>query len=141
MTLVLDTSGFYAALRPNESQHEACLDALRSATPPLVLSPFVLAEMDYLLLTRAGVDHELALLDEVARGAYFLAPFTSADVARARSLAERYRDLELGIADASVLVLCERYETADVLTLDHRHFRSVTVLGRPLQLRPADAES
>ncbi|HEX9766295.1 MAG TPA: PIN domain-containing protein [Nitriliruptorales bacterium] len=138
MSLVLDSSGVLAALEPNERAHVACRDALASATPPLLLSPFVLAELDYLFLSRRGIDAELALLGEVARGAYRLEPMTSADVGRAREIAEQYRDLRLGIADASVLVLCERYDTHDVLTLDHRHFRSITDHGQPLRLLPDD---
>lgn len=138
MTLILDTSGLYAALNPRERTHEACLAAVTRAIPPLVLSPFVLAELDYLLLSRAGVGVELALLDDVARGVYGLAPFSPPDVAQARAVAAAYEDPGLGLADASVLVLCERYDTVDLLTLDARLFRAVTVAGRPLRLLPED---
>lgn len=42
---------------------------------PFLISPFVLAELDYMLLTRFGPEQEMAFLDEVARGAYRLEPF------------------------------------------------------------------
>lgn len=138
MTLILDTSGLYAALNPAERRHGDCVAAIAGATPPYVLSPFVLAELDYLLLTRASIDHELMFLGEVARGAYQLAFFTAKDVERARDIADTYRDLALGIADASILVLCERLDEPTVLTLDERHFRAVTSAGRPIWLLPAD---
>ena len=35
---------------------------------------------------------------------------------------ERYRDQAIGVADASIVVLADRYRTREVLTLDHRHF-------------------
>jgi predicted nucleic acid-binding protein len=42
--IVLDTGGLYAALDANEALHARAAAALADARPPLVLSPFVLAE-------------------------------------------------------------------------------------------------
>jgi predicted nucleic acid-binding protein len=39
----------------------------------------------------------------------------------------------------SPFVLAARHGTRDVLTLDERHFRVLTVGGEPLRLLPADA--
>jgi hypothetical protein len=91
----------------------------------LLLSPFVLAELDYLLATRVGLQAELALLAEVGRGAYRLEPFEAADVAMAEEVIETYADLEVGLADASIVVLSRRHEVLDLLTLDERHFRTL----------------
>ena len=53
---------------------------------------------------------------------------------------ERYPDLEVGLADASVVVLANRYDTYDVLTLDERHFRVLRgPQDHPFRLLPADA--
>jgi len=89
----------------------------------LLLSPFVLAELYYLLATRLTQREEIALLGEVNRGAYSLEPFSTGDVAEAVSIIERYSDFEVGLADASNVVLANRYGTLDLLTLDERHFR------------------
>jgi predicted nucleic acid-binding protein len=40
-------------------------------------------------------------------------------------LVRRYADFPLGAADASVVAVAERLETARIATLDHRHFRAV----------------
>ena len=45
--IVLDTGGLYAALDANEALHGRAVAALAAARPPRVLSPFVLAELDY----------------------------------------------------------------------------------------------
>jgi predicted nucleic acid-binding protein len=80
------------------------------------------------------------LLGEVGRGVYRLEPFSPEDVAEAVAVIERFPELEVGLADASVVVLANRHGTRDVLTLDERHFR---VLKRPrdlpFRLLPADA--
>jgi hypothetical protein len=113
--------------------------ALRAAGEPRLLSPFVLAELDYLLSTRVSARIARALLAEVALGAYQLEPFAGGDVARAVEILDRYEALGLGIADASIVVLAERHATSDVLTLDERHFRAITGPGgAPFRLLPAD---
>lgn len=116
------------------------MEALEGASGPLLLSPFVLAELDHLLATRVGRAAELALLSEVARGAYRLEPFSTADVAEAIAVIERYADLKLGLADASIAVLADRHNAFDILTLDERHFRVLAGPGgRPFRLLPADS--
>jgi predicted nucleic acid-binding protein len=139
--ILLDTSGLLAALDSSQRQHTPALSALRDARGPLALSPFVLAELDYLLATRVGPPAALALLAEVARGAYRLESFDAADVAAAHDVIEAYGDLDVGLADASIVVLAHRYETTDVLTLDQRHFRTLRGPGgRPFRVLPADRD-
>ena len=138
--ILLDTSGLLAALFPDQRRHEACARVLSESEGPLVLSPFVLAELDYLVSKLAGVDVELALLEEVERGAYLLAEFSAGDVRRARQLIARHRDLGLGLADASIAVLAQRHRAIDVLTLDERHFGALPgPRGRGFRLLPRDA--
>ncbi len=137
--ILLDTSGLLAALDGSQRHHAAAGASLGAADPPLLLSPFVLAELDYLLSTRVGVAAELALLDEVSRGAFTLVPFEAPDVRAAAQVIERYRDLGIGLADASLVVLAARHAITDVLTLDERHFRAMTRPdGVPFHLLPAD---
>ncbi len=82
---------------------------------------------------------EIALLGEISRGAYSLEPFSIHDVAEAVSIIERYADVGLGLADASNVVLANRYGTLDVLTLDERHFRVLRGPRElPFRLLPAD---
>ena len=63
-----------------------------------------------------------ALVDDLAAGAYALEPFGAADIGRAQTVIEHFADLELGLADASIVVLAERHGALEVLTLDRRHF-------------------
>jgi len=138
--IVLDTSGLLAAIDGSQRHHRAAAAALNTATAPRILSPFVLAELDYLLATRVGPAAQDRLLEQVESGVYRLEPFDQDDVASARALLHRYRDLGLGIADASIVVLAERHATSDLLTLDQRHFRVLRgPQGRPFRLLPADA--
>lgn len=140
MTLILDSSGLLAAIDEEQEDHIAAREVLESVRGPLLISPFVLAELDYMILTRMGQGRELALLGEVARGAYRLERFSEEDVTAAIEIVERYADFRIGLADASNVVLANRYGTLDVLTLDERDFRTLRGPGgRPFRILPADA--
>jgi hypothetical protein len=137
--ILLDTSGLLSALDESQRHHRECATSLLAATPPLLLSPFVLAELDYLLMRHLGMSTQTALLNEIARGVYQLELFGPADIARANAVLSRYADLEIGLADASIVVLAERHDTTEVLTLDERHFRALRVGKRKrFKLLPFD---
>lgn len=138
--IIVDTSGLLSALDGSQARHSASAAALRASGAPRLLSPFVLAELDYLLSTRVSAQVARAFLDEVAGGAYQLEPFSADDIASALAVLERYSSLDLGLADASLLVLADRHDATDILTLDERHFRALSgPRGKPFRLLPADA--
>ena len=101
------------------------------------MSPYVVAELDYLLATRRGVQAELAALTELSAGAWELPALGVADVRQAGTVIERYRDQDIGIADASLVILANRYRTDRLLTLDRGHFRVIrTTAGKSFTVLP-----
>jgi uncharacterized protein len=138
--ILVDTSGVLAWLDGSQREHGNVARAMSEVEGPFLLSPFVLAELDYLLATRVGRTVQDLLLGEVERGALRLEVFSAADVGAARRVLERYGDLELGLADASVVVLADRHRATRVLTLDARHFRALRRTdGTPFELLPESA--
>jgi hypothetical protein len=134
------TRRLLAAIDASQHRHREAADALRAAAPPWVLSPFVLAELGYLLATRGGVAAERAFLAEIGRGVYRLEAFDADDARDAERVIGRYASLGIGLADASLVVLASRYGVRDVLTLDERHFRVLrAAAGRSFRILPADA--
>lgn len=139
--ILVDTSGLLSALFPDQRLHPECARVLQQREGPFVLSPFVLAELDYLVAKLAGVDVELKLLEEVARESYRLSPFDSRDVEEAGNVIARYTDLGIGLADASIVVLSHRYGVTELLTLDERHFRVLRgAEDVPFRLLPFDRQ-
>ena len=120
--MIVDTSAFLAFFDADEPDHAAVTAVLETATEPLVVSPYVLAELDYLVASRLGGSAELAVLRELAGGAWDLAAFGPQDLAQAHAVVERYADQSIGLADASIVVLAARYQTRTVVTLDRRQF-------------------
>lgn len=139
--ILCDTGGLLAAYDQDEPDGPAVRALLDGETGTLVVSPFVLAELDYMLLSRAGAQAELVLLNDLADGVYQVAAFTSQDAVRVARLAEQHADLKLGIADAHTMILAapERYGTTRVLTLDQSQFRAVKPpQGGVFTVLPAD---
>lgn len=140
MTLVAiaDTNGLYRLLDPNLTGHQEHRKAL-AATSHLVISPLVLAELDYLIATRAGARKALAAARFIERNAAtrrFEVPPVSAHLSAAIAVAEGYADADggkgIGLTDAMNVALAAAYRTDALLTTDH-HFRMV----RPLTGHPA----
>jgi uncharacterized protein len=126
--IIADTSALLALFNRREPAHAAVAEAVRTRRETLVVSPYVVAELDYLVATRLGVDAELAVLAELAGGAYDLAEVDADGLAACSAVIGKYRKLDIGLADASIVVLADERRTRTVLTLDHRHFDVV----RPL---------
>lgn len=137
--ILVDTSAALQLASSSAKRHSDVARIIDQLAGPFMLSPFVLAELDYMLGTRHGQTAQLAFLDEVADGAYEIADFSRADVESASAVIRRYEDLRVGLADASIVVLAEKHQSVDVLTFDARHFRAMRgPSGRPFRLLPDD---
>ncbi len=66
-------------------------------------------------------------MPQVCRRSYQVEEFTNADIASVRELCARYADLTtFDVADASCMMLAEKYNSFDILTTDTTDFRAVT---------------
>ena len=120
--MIIDTSALLAYFDTDEPDHQAVAAVLDNTDQPLVVSPYVVTELDYLVASRMGVAAELAVLVELAGGAWELPAIDGEGLKDARAVIERYADQRIGVADASNVVLAARYQTQTIVTLDHRHF-------------------
>jgi len=137
LALIVDANAMFSAADADDPAHQAVCPLLVAEREELVTSAFVAAEADYLIQRRLGVDAELAFLDDLASGAYTVESLNRDELGVARALCRQYRDLQLGLADASLVVLARRFNTRRILTLDHRAFRVIAPLqGGSFELLP-----
>lgn len=123
-----------------DAYHDRVSEVLTAEPGPRHVSPCVLQEIDHIVSSRISAVAALRFLEDVALGAYRLAPFDEDDVTSAVTVMRRYADMRLGLADASVVVIAARVGTDRILTLDERHFRAVRPLvGDAFTILPADA--
>jgi uncharacterized protein len=140
MALIVDAGALYAQADVDDPGHAAVRTTLLDEREELVTSELALAEADYLILDRLGPDAEAAFLEDLVEGTYVVECLDRRALADARDLITRHRDLRIGLADASLVVLAERYGTRRILSFDERAFRAVAPLqGGSFSILPADA--
>ncbi|MBS0264221.1 MAG: PIN domain-containing protein [Planctomycetes bacterium] len=125
MALICDTSGIFALYDADDAHHEAIIAVVAAEPGPLFIPVILLAEIDYLLTVRLGIAAAIDFTDAVAQGEFTLVPLTTSDLARCRELMVEYRDLEIGLADATIVAAAERLGMPRLLPLDQRHFRTI----------------
>ena len=95
----------------------------------------MLVEVEYLL--RPWPEAFAALMSDFESGALELLDLPQRWLMRAGELVEQYRDLPLGLVDATVVVATEMLGENKLATLDHRHFTVVRPAhSRALTLLP-----
>ena len=133
--ILVDTGPLVALFDPSDSQHGVCSKELaRLERRRLVTSLAVVTEAIYLL--EFSWRAQRALLEFVARRAVEIANFDADAVERASALMEKYQDLPMDFADATLVVLAESLATTTVFTLDRRDFGIYRLGRRKLSLLP-----
>src|SRR5579872_1847559 len=114
MIVVADTSGIIAASDRNAPESPASQAVLREAGT-VVVSPFVLTEVDHVAKARFGSRPRTAIIDFIldqVRRSRFLIPDTGIEMlGRARLIQQRYASLDLDLADAVNVTLAAEYRT------------------------------
>jgi len=138
---VVDTSVLVGAFSRRDDLHEAAVAAL-NAPRVLVLSPLVMAEVDYLLHTQAGeavaVDALTRLNALAGQGIVSYAAVDRALYGEAEQLLRRYKGMRLGLADAVNAALAQRLAVPAILSFD-AHYLSIgprTERGPALRVHP-----
>ena len=137
--IVLDTSFVLALLWGDDERHERAAEFYAKVTDRFATTPLVLAEIDYMLHSRATPNEAQAFHAEIRAGSLGVEWWPKLDV-QAAEIADRHADIALGLTDASLVALAGRLETTRIATFDERHFRAVEPLsGGSFELLPADA--
>lgn len=124
-TVVVDTGPLVAIADRDDAHHHRCVAWFDHHAGPVVVPAPVVVEVCWLLGRRVGPVAEAAFLAGLAGDDPRIEALTAGDYERAAQLVERYRDLDLGFVDASVVTVAERLGIDNVATLNHRDFRVV----------------
>ena len=128
MALVLDTGPILAVLDADDPAHARCVALLEDFHEPFIVVAATLVEIDYWIRKRLQPAVWSTFIEDLAEGAYRLEQLSVDEMRRVVDLQAEYRDLDLGMVDAAVMVTCEKLGERKVATLDRRHFATV----RPL---------
>jgi predicted nucleic acid-binding protein len=122
VALILDTGPLYASLDRADQDHAASRTLIEQADEQLVIPAPVLVEVDYLISARLHPGVLVALMADVADGAYVVEDLTTDDYRRVGVLCDRYAESDIGFVDAAVMAIVERLDETKLATLDRRHF-------------------
>jgi predicted nucleic acid-binding protein len=133
--LLLDTGAFVALIDRSEKRHADCVAALDAWTGAIVTTEAVVTETLYLLGPQWG--SQKPCLEFFSRGAFLLAPSSQGSLRRVAALMERYSNVPMDFADATLVALGEELDTDAVFTLDRRGFSTYRLNQRkPFRLVP-----
>jgi predicted nucleic acid-binding protein len=126
--LLLDTGAFVALVDRSERRHADCVAVLEGWSGRIVTTEAVLTETLHLVGPRWHA--QKVCLEFLLRGAFLMVPASPASIKRVALLMEKYRDVPMDYADATLVALGEELGTDLVFTLDHRGFSAYRLKQR-----------
>ena len=125
---ILDTGFFVALLDKSEKNHDRCVTSFKNFKGTLLTTEPVLTEALYLL--GPSIRAQKTCIEFILHGGASLVPQSVEALSRAAVLMEKYKDIPMDFADATIVVLAEETGIDEVFTLDIRGFSAYRIHGR-----------
>lgn len=126
--LLLDTGAFVALVDRSEIKHPDCVAVLERWVGPVLTTEAVLTET--LHLVGPAWLPQKTCLEFFLRGAFLLIPPSRKSLHRVTDLMEKYHDLPMDYADATLVALAEDIGTDNIFTLDRKGFSTYRLRGK-----------
>src|SRR6185312_7376482 len=91
---------------------------------PLITTWPVLAETCHLMVARLGPSAAETFVASAAQSAFEVFALEGADLPRVLQLMQKYRELPMDLADASLVILAEHLGSGRILSTDRRDFHA-----------------
>ena len=121
--MLTDAGPLIAILDRGEAHHDLCVACLGEIIGPLITTWPAFTEAMYFLGEAGGWRAQNALWGLVQQGELEVALLGMEQADRMSALMEKYQDLPMDLADASLVVLAEQQSLQDIFTLDQAGFR------------------
>jgi len=120
MLVMMDTGPWVALIDRSEKRHEECVEWLRDFKGNILSSEAVLTEVLYLL--NFSQRAQSAAIDFVLNEAIILVPSSLESLKRTKRLIEKYKDIPMDYADATLVSIAEDFSITHVVTFDEKDF-------------------
>lgn len=127
-SILLDTGALVALLDISERNHERCVSFFETFSGKIMTTEPVLTEILYLL--GSSVKAQKTCIEFILKGGATLVPQSPESLSKAIMLMEKYKDIPMDFADATLVVLAEETGIDEVFTLDIRGFSTYRIHGR-----------
>ena len=122
--IIVDTGFWLALINQKDSHHQQAKQALQKYDEPLMTTWCVITETCHLLLMRRGVQAQNAFLNSFNQGLFTAFNLESHHGQKIVQLMEKYSDLPMDLADASLVILAEHLGHGRIFSVDQRDFNT-----------------
>lgn len=123
--ILVDTRYWLALYNPRDKYHERTKRWLvNNLNAPIRLATTwnVMCEAFYLIKSLSSYDNAISLFESYARNDFDIHNTERDDTGRMLELMKKYSDIDIDLADISIILLAEMLNTGDILTVDTRDF-------------------
>ena len=119
-SVIADTGFWYALINDDDDFHRLAVAALQKHNISLISTWPVITETSYLLQSRMGQKEVCEFLDSYNDGLYEIYNLLPVKMVRMVTLMQKYADLPMDLADASLVILAEELGHGRILSTDMR---------------------
>jgi predicted nucleic acid-binding protein len=120
MHVIMDTGPWVALIDRSEERHKECVGWLEHFRGSIFSSGAVLTEVLYLL--NFSSEAQSAAIDFVLNGAILLVPSSLESLKTTKRLMEKYKNIPMDYADATLVSMAEDLSIQHVATFDSKDF-------------------
>ena len=129
--MIIADTGFWLALANRKDQyHQLANRKLNQLKESLITTHPVITETCYLLLDRLGNYAQCNFIKMWDAGAFQVFDLKQSHAKRINELMEKYADLPMDLADASLIILSEHLGHGRILTVDQNVTMKLTVKSK-----------
>lgn len=123
--IIVDTGFWLALANQKDESHQAAKSTFQNLKNETFITTWcVVTETCYLLQTRVGVDAPKRLIQKIATSKLTVFDLKPSHCPRIEALMQKYRDLPMDLADASLVILAEELGHGRILSIDNRDFNT-----------------
>lgn len=123
--MIIADTGFWIALADKKDKHHQQANHFAKTTAERLITTYpVMTEVCHLSLQRQGVQAQLNFIKMYQLGAFDVFEIPKKDKDRLFLLMQKYADLPMDLADASLVLLAEQLGHGRILSTDKRDFHT-----------------
>jgi uncharacterized protein len=126
--LIVDANVIVATMNRRDKNHARMRALLEGRDDQFVVTPYIVAEVAYLVQRFAGPTAEIQFMEAVRDGAFHQEELGGQDLDRIVELMRQFPGFPAGSSDASIIAVAERLKIREIASVDG-HFRAVRPRG------------
>lgn len=122
--IIVDTGFWLALADQRDNYHQPAKKALKRYDEPLITTWCVMTETCHLLLNRKGIDAQTRFIQSAENGTFSIFNLEEYHLPRISELMQKYANLPMDLADASLVILAEELNSGRIFSVDQRDFNT-----------------